>query len=565
MNQPSPAIVSQKSVTPLARWVLLLLCLAYILPGYWGRSPWRSADMAAFGYMRELALGHSAWWQPTLAGLAPDDRALLPYWLGAWSIQMLGGWLAPEWAARLPFALLLGVALWATWSAIGQLALCPAAQPVAFAFGGEATPADYARAMADAGLLALIACLGLAQMGHENTSSVVQLAGCAGLFAAIAYLPRQLSGASLGAAASLLLLLLSGAPSLALLLGLGGCALLWLNPAHAPHQRQPASAVLLLLMLAAAGLAWGLDLWRWRIVALDEVKTWDSLLRLLVWFCWPAWPLALWTLWRWRQQWLSRQWPLHLLLPLWFGLVTLCATLSTYPADRALLLALPALAALAAFALPTFSRGLAALLDWFSLLFFSICTIGVWVIWLAVQTGIPAKPAANVAKLAPGYSADLNLAALALAIFASLAWCLLVHWRVARQRSAIWKSLVLPAAGASLTWILIMTLWLPLLDYGRSYMPQLAALQSQRSAISGCVLGVGLDRGELAALGYYHRLDMQTAPTQPCDWAVIDVSSDAPSALTWPPGHWQARLTLARPTSRSDRLLLLQRQAPNGP
>ena len=220
---------------------------------------------------------------------------------------------------------------------------------------------------------------------------------------------------------------------------------------------------------------------------------------------------------------------------------------------------------MAAFALPTFSRGLAALLDWFSLLFFSICTIGVWVIWLAVQTGIPAKPAANVAKLAPGYSAELNLAALALAIFASLAWCLLVRWRVARQRSAIWKSLVLPAAGASLTWILIMTLWLPLLDYGRSYTPQLAALQSQRSAISGCVLGVGLDRGELAALGYYHRLDMQTDPTQPCDWAVIDVSSDAPSALAWPPGDWQARLTLARPTSRSDRLLLLQRQAPNGP
>ena len=34
--------------------------------------------------------------------------------------------------------------------------------------------------------------------------------------------------------------------------------------------------------------------------------------RLLVWFSWPAWPLVLWALWRWRQQWHSG----HVLQPL---------------------------------------------------------------------------------------------------------------------------------------------------------------------------------------------------------------------------------------------------------
>ena len=38
---------------------------------------------------------------------------------------------------------------------------------VAFAFGGEAQPHDYARALADGGLLALVATLGLAQGAHE--------------------------------------------------------------------------------------------------------------------------------------------------------------------------------------------------------------------------------------------------------------------------------------------------------------------------------------------------------------------------------------------------------------
>jgi hypothetical protein len=47
---------------------------------------------------------------------------------------------------------------------------------VAFAFGGEAQLIDYARAMADAALLALVACLGLAQLSHETTSYVTSWA-----------------------------------------------------------------------------------------------------------------------------------------------------------------------------------------------------------------------------------------------------------------------------------------------------------------------------------------------------------------------------------------------------
>ena len=373
-------------------------------------------------------------------------------------------------------------------------------------------------------------------------------------------------------------MVLSGAPSQALLLGLGSAVLLYLNPATAattpPARRWRASTLLLALLVAPTLLTWWLDLWQWRIVALADAKSWDSLLRLLVWFCWPAWPLALWTLWRWRQQWLSRQWPLHLWLPLWFLLVTLGTSFSTYPADRTLLLALPALATLAAFALPTFSRALAALLDWCSLLFFSICAIGVWVIWLAVQTGIPAKPAANVAKLAPGYSADLHLLPLGMALLATLAWALLVRWRVARQRSAIWKSLVLPAAGASLAWVLMLTLWLPLLDYGRSYAPQLAplhALHTQLSTPGTCVLTPGLHRGQLAALRYYHGLNEQATDTdsdsdsnsETCVWALIDDSIDADTDLSplLPAGDWQPVLGLPRPTSRTDRLLLLRRQS----
>ena len=96
----------------------------------------------------------------------------------------------------------------------------------------------------------------------------------------------------------------------------------------------------------------------------------------------------------------------HLLLPLWYVLVTLGCTLTTRSADRSLLLALPALATLAALALPTLKRSVSAVIAGFTLLFFSGCGIIVGVIWIAMQTGVPSQPAANVARLAPGFEHD---------------------------------------------------------------------------------------------------------------------------------------------------------------
>ena len=54
MTPPTPAIVAQNAVRRLPRIALLLLCLAYVVPGFIGREPWKNADMTAFGYMAEL-------------------------------------------------------------------------------------------------------------------------------------------------------------------------------------------------------------------------------------------------------------------------------------------------------------------------------------------------------------------------------------------------------------------------------------------------------------------------------------------------------------------------------
>jgi hypothetical protein len=562
LNQPTPAIVAQDAVRRLPRTALLLFCLAYVLPGFIGREPWKNADITAFGYMFEMARGGASWLAPQLLGQPPEFDALLPYWLGAWAIQAAPSWLPPDLAARLPFVLLLALTFVATWYGVYSLARSPRAQPVAFAFGGEASPPDYARAMADGGLLALIATLGLAQLSHETTPALAQVAFTSLSFFAIAALPRRPGIAVPCLFAGLAGLALSGAPSMAVLFAGGGLALSFFDrdPDAESHQLPPWKVAGLLAagLLATAALSWWLGLWQWRLGPDGPARDARALGRLLLWFTWPVWPLALWTLWRWRRQLASR----HVALPLWFVVVSVATTFLTPSSDRSLLLGLPALATLAAFALPTFSRSASALIDWFTLLFFSGCAFIIWVIWISLQTGVPAKPAANVAKLAPGFEPSFSLVAFLSALAATLAWAWLVRWRTGRHRQVIWKSLVLPASGAALCWLLLMTLWLPVLDFARSYTTVVRGVAS-RIDQPGCVETFGLSRAQAAAFRYHGNMELRQASKQPsCPWliATADLQAAMPVALDMP--RWQLVASIRRPVDAHDNVLLYRRAAP---
>jgi 4-amino-4-deoxy-L-arabinose transferase-like glycosyltransferase len=564
MNQPNPAIVAQNAVRRLPRLALALFCAAYVLPGFLGRLPWKSADVTAFGYMRQLALGGMdgavSWFYPTLLGQPPEIDALLPYWLGAWAQQLLSPWLDPAFAARLPFIALLLLTFAATWYGVYYLAQNPKAQPVAFAFGGEAQPRDYARALADGGLLALIACLGLAQLSHETTPAQAQICFCALSFYAVAALPWHRLVPAIGLVCGLFGLALSGAPAMAVLFGLGSTLLCLAQPEPQALRR---AAFVGAVTLATAWLAWHLDLWRWRVGA-PALRWMDvhALGRLLLWFTWPAWPLSLWTLWRWRRQLLRRDIALHMGLPVWYVLVTLGTTVLTQASDRSLLLGLPAMATLAAFALPTLKRTVSSLIDWFTLIFFTGCAFVIWLFWIAMQTGIPPQAAANVARRAPGFVAEFSVLPFLVALAATLAWAWLVRWRVGRHRAAIWKSVILPAGGAALSWLLLMTLWLPLLDYARSYAPMARQIQ-QITGTSGCVTEYGLTRGQIAAFQYHAGLRLEPATRQSaCAWLMVDGYATDSLGQAVDLTLWTLKTTVRRPADNAENVLLYQRTTP---
>ena len=506
MNSPNPALVTQRAAQRLPRVPLLLFCAAYILPGMFGRDPWRNADITAFGYMVNIAQGRTSWFAPTVGGL-PADAALLPYWLGAWFIKLLGPWLEPAVAARIPFALLLVAVLVLTWYSAYHLARTEAAQPLPLAFGGEASPTDYARAIADGALLALVASLGLLQLGHETTPELAQLASVALFVYALAASPFRAPQAKLAVLVALPALAASGAPSIALALGAVGGVLCHAS-GYAPARRfVPWIAASAMLSAAAASAlgAWG---WRVGVGQLSAASAWE-LLRLLAWFTWPAWPLALWTVWRWRGQLSDR----HIAIPLGCVGVSLLACTTMGGSDRALMLGLPPLAVLAAFALPTLQRSTAAAIDWFSVCFFTIFGGAIWVVYVSMHTGVPAQPGANIARLAPGYTSRFSLVALGLALLGTLAWLWLVKWRTGRSRHPLWKSLVLPAGGVALCWLLVMTLLLPPLDHARSYRSLVQRIARQ-VPVDACISAPGVPRAQVVALEHLggFRVDAVTPP-----------------------------------------------------
>ena len=96
--------------------------------------------------------------------------------------------------------------------------------------------------------------------------------------------------------------------------------------------------------------------------------------------------------------------------------VALVASLSMGGSDRALMLAVPGVAVLAAFALPTLKRSAGSAIDWFSVFFFTALAIAIWVFYVGMMTGTPAKPAQRIAALLPGFEAHFSPALLVLAI-----------------------------------------------------------------------------------------------------------------------------------------------------
>lgn len=550
MNPASPALLTANAAQRLPRWVLLLLGLLYIAPGLLGRDAWKPIDGLSLGLMLELAQGHADWWHPTLLGQTIGEAAWLPYWLGAWAIRALP-FLDPVVASRVPLAAALTLTLVSTWYASFSLALQPLAQPVRFAFGGHAQPVAYARAVADTALLALVACLGLAIMGHESSPHPYAMAASAALLHAAANAQRDTGLRGwwlLHWGLAVVALMASGYPSTALCLGLlplwpaqGLRTFLWRAWAW--------RAVLLsLLLLVGLSVAWPHDAaspapWAWAHIA--------GWLKTTAWYAWPAWPLALIALWRWRRQWRSP----HMSVPALTSLILVTIAIGAHVPQRHMLLWLPALAVLAAFAVPTMKRHVLALIDWLALLMFTVAGVVIGVYGLALDVGWPRAAAHAVQRLLPGLDVQQPAWVWLFAAGITAAWLWALRWRTRSHRPALWKSLVLSAAGTTWCWALLMSLWLPALNHGMSYAGVAKRLR-QLTPADACLQTQGFAPALNAALLQQGLRPIPDAPRAVCPYLAMGEDADAQAINAH---EWVEMASIWQVDQRAERVLLFKR------
>jgi hypothetical protein len=164
-----------------------------------------------------------------------------------------------------------------------------------------------------------------------------------------------------------------------------------------------------------------------------------------------------------------------------------------------------------------------------------------------------------VARLAPGFEASFSLPAFAIAALATVAWIALVKWRVGRHRAAIWKSLVLPAGGAALGWLLFMSLWMPLLNYAQSYTVLVQRTQSKLTA-PGCIETLGLGQGQVAAFQFYGRLHLlpMQANTH-CPWLLVEPLPDLSAPSNIDASLWTQQALILHPANKGESVLLFKR------
>ena len=468
--------------TPVKTALFLIVCFAWLLPGLVGHDPWKTDEALAFGAVTEI-LRTGNWTSFAIAGEPLHGEPPLFLWTAAGLAKLLGGAIALHDAARLAAGLYMAATLAllsaASWELMGERAVRMS-------------------------VLLMIGCLGLLIRAHEMTPELAGLAGAAlalyGLSLArrLPWRAGVLTGLGIGVG-----YLGNGLLELGTL-----AALLAALPLASPHWRTRGYP-----RVAAVAVACAVPfLLAWPPAAMlgdsahSTTRGLGYFLKQLVWYAWPAWPLAAWTLYRARRD-LAARTELH--LPL-VALAVFFLAVAGFGETRdvALMPLLLPLAILGVAELESLPRGAASALDWFGVMTFFLMAAMLWILWLAALTGAPAAAANYIHRELPGFTYRFSFIAFALAALLTLVWVVVV----ARSLRSTRRALVNWAAGITMVWMLLMTLGVPLVDQARTYRAVAANLAAAVPADAGCIARRNMGDAQRALLYYFARV--RTVPPE---------------------------------------------------
>ena len=194
------------------------------------------------------------------------------------------------------------------------------------------------------------------------------------------------------------------------------------------------------------------------------------------------------------------------------------------------------LALLGAQVLGDLRRGAANSLAWFGAMTFSLLGGLIWLGYSALQTGFPPRIAANAARLEPGFASQFAWLPLIAAGAITLAWIALI---LKSERSPQ-RSVTFWAAGLALFWALTMLLWLPWIDYGKSYRKVARAIKASLHGQTGCIASRGLGEAQRATFDYHAGIVTErTEIGARHDCRLLLIQDNAGQREPDPVGHWK--------------------------
>jgi 4-amino-4-deoxy-L-arabinose transferase-like glycosyltransferase len=526
--------------------LLALLSLAFVLPGLFNHSPWKSFDAIGVEIIHQMHTSGD-WLVPRLAGEPWLEDPPFFHWAALLSAKVF--------SFALPFHDAVRVA-----SGLAVLAAC------AFLFRAKRAPSDQeeaGRSDAATPVLLLIGTIGLMVHAHEAIADLATLAACSAALAALIRADEHpvWRGGAFGLALGIAFL----STGFVAPLGLGAAGLL--SVLACPSFRTRKGAVFLAVAaVVALGVAssWPLALRSqapsvlsaWLAQALQQHGRFGANLSyffgISAWFLWPLWPLGLWTVWAKRRFLLSPE----LFVPLAaFALLFAGVAFVGPRQDINLLVTVPPLVLFSAHGLPTLRRGASAAFDWFGVMTFGFFAFLIWGGYFAMMTGWPPKVANNFAKLAPGFQPEFAWLPFVTALVLTLLWLLLVL----RLPSAPSRSATRWAAGIVVFWGTFATLWMPWADHIKTYRTVALELKAKLPAGAGCVAGRNFGAPQRAALSYHAGLRIRGPESESrCDFLVVQGTPkherDAPGA------GWRKLADVGRSGDKAERFRLYRKE-----
>lgn len=503
----------------------LALCALWIAFGLSGHEPWKPDEAYSFGLVLHI-LQTGDWVIPTLAGEPFMEKPPLFYMTAAFFGKLFGDWLPLHDAVRLATGFYLALTVWF----IGLIA--------------KETGDTQGRRLAP---LLFISCIGLFELSHRLQADIALMAGITMSLYALALILRHaaLGGLLLGTGTGIAFLSKG-------LIGPGFIGLITLGLLAFPQWRS-AHYFKGWLWAVAAGLPW-LLIWPLLLYlkAPDQfhVWLWDNNIgrfvggnnlgpasepwfysKTLPWFAWPALPLALWAYWKSIGAGSIKKPVVQLPLTAFALMLGTLAAAHDARGNYALPL-LPPLALLASQGVQHLKARGQALWYWSGGGLFGLLALILWLGWTGMQLGGPALWMQRLDKIQPGYVDALRPLAIVIALALTAVWFWILRTIRAAPGSPAWSW----AAGSTLVWGLFCLLWLPFVDYGRSYRSVLTELGHHLDP-QQCTASRGLGEPQRAMLDYYADTKTQRLEVLP--------RSDCPQLLTTekspeaPPVGWR--------------------------